>query len=267
MANITPYTNQIREARLGRDVRSSIVNALEAMNTDINNDTASARTYATNAATSASQADATAQGLVETLAQIETDLSTFESAENIRNSAEAGRVSAETARVAAERVRENAETGYVAQARNYAAQAQQYASSDNAILSQSWAIGGTSTRYGEDANNAKYWCEQAAYIVSEGGVASFNGRAGVVVPESGDYDASQIARGTGTVDSSLTGLETNYNTLTNTTIPGLQSDINAKVDKTTPLVNLDTQAAASTVDGQLTAALTALGWLNDVVES
>lgn len=40
-----------------------------------------------------------------------------------------------------------------------------------------------------------------------------------------------------------------------------------KVDMTTPLLNLDTQAAASTVDGQLTAALTALGWLNDVIES
>ena len=40
-----------------------------------------------------------------------------------------------------------------------------------------------------------------------------------------------------------------------------------KVDMTDALINLDTTAAASTVDGQLTAALTALGWLNDVIES
>lgn len=39
-----------------------------------------------------------------------------------------------------------------------------------------------------------------------------------------------------------------------------------KVDITAPLIDLDTQAAASTVDGALTAALTALGWLSDVTE-
>lgn len=40
-----------------------------------------------------------------------------------------------------------------------------------------------------------------------------------------------------------------------------------KVDMTDALINLDTNAAASTVDGKLTAALTALGWLSDVIES
>lgn len=40
-----------------------------------------------------------------------------------------------------------------------------------------------------------------------------------------------------------------------------------KVGTVKPLLYIDTQAAASTVDGQLTAALTALGWLNDVIVS
>lgn len=39
-----------------------------------------------------------------------------------------------------------------------------------------------------------------------------------------------------------------------------------KVDMTTGLINLNTQASASTVDGALTASLTALGWLSDVTE-
>ena len=37
---------------------------------------------------------------------------------------------------------------------------------DSAILSESWAVGGTGTRTGEDTNNAKYWAEQTAALVS-----------------------------------------------------------------------------------------------------
>ena len=36
---------------------------------------------------------------------------------------------------------------------------------NSATLSQSWAVGGTGTRTGEDTNNAKYWSEQAKSIV------------------------------------------------------------------------------------------------------
>ena len=35
------------------------------------------------------------------------------------------------------------------------------ASANSATLSESWAIGGTDTRSGEDTNNSKYWCQQA----------------------------------------------------------------------------------------------------------
>lgn len=36
--------------------------------------------------------------------------------------------------------------------------------SSSATLSESWAVGGTGTRYGEDTNNAKYYAEQAQSI-------------------------------------------------------------------------------------------------------
>ena len=99
-------------------------------------------------------------------------------AENGRVNAEAGRVSAEESRVLAEQAREDAEIGYIAQA---AAQA---------TLAESWAVGGTGARSGEDTNNSKYWCERAAESVA--GVASFNGRTGAVMPQAGDYSAADV---------------------------------------------------------------------------
>lgn len=56
---------------------------------------------------------------------------------------------------------------------------------------KSWAVGGTGTRPGEDTNNAKYWCDNAAAIAG-GGVLSFNGRGGVVIPQAGDYDCAMV---------------------------------------------------------------------------
>lgn len=47
---------------------------------------------------------------------------------------------------------------------------QQAANADaSATLSESWAVGGTGTRDGEDTNNAKYWAEQAQQV-SQGAV-------------------------------------------------------------------------------------------------
>lgn len=108
------------------------------------------------------------------------------SAESGRGEAERERVSAETARtlaeqerVQAESRREDQETGYIAQAK------------DGALSAKSWAVGGTGTRAGEDTNNAQFWAQQAAGAAG-GGVSSFNGRAGVVLPQSGDYTAEMV---------------------------------------------------------------------------
>ena len=354
MANIKPYTDQISSARYGEQVRGSIVNALTAMNDQINDDTASAGAYAQDAAASAASADTTAEGLVDTLAEFETKITAFDTAESLRVTAEQNRVTAEQARAVAELARENEETGYVAQARGYAEQAAQHASSDNARLSESWAIGGTGVRYGEDisnskyfsdqsqawatggtsgtpsatnnakywsdqaeeradergqywddklattgeswtqggtgtrqgedTNNAKYWSEQAYHwyeeageVVTEGGVSPFNGRNGVVVPESGDYTQSMIPRGTGTVESSLQTIEAGIATL-NGDVSDLRDDLTdaqediqqnatdiglldtSKVDKSDAILNLDTTQAPTTIDGALYDAIDKLGW-------
>ena len=75
-------------------------------------------------------------------------------------------------------------------------------SADNAALSEnnakssamnaeSWTVGGTGTREGEDVNNAKFWAQQAANAAG-GGVSSFNGRQGVVLPQKDDYTPAFI---------------------------------------------------------------------------
>ena len=64
---------------------------------------------------------------------------------------------------------------------------------------EAWAVG---QRDGTDVpntdptyhNNAKYWAEQAASAAA-GGVTSFNGRAGIVVPQSGDYTKDMVGLG------------------------------------------------------------------------
>lgn len=66
-------------------------------------------------------------------------------AENLRVSAEQSRVDAEQERERAEAERESTTRGIVAQA------------TAQAKLSESWAVGGTGVRPGEDTNNAKYW--------------------------------------------------------------------------------------------------------------
>ena len=62
---------------------------------------------------------------------------------------------------------------------------------DSAILSQSWAVGDTGTREGENTDNARYWAQQA-HMAAGGGVMSFNGRTGTVMPQKGDYTADQV---------------------------------------------------------------------------
>ena len=59
-------------------------------------------------------------------------------------------------------------------------------------MSESWAKGGTGTRTGEDTNNSKYWADVAATVVAKGGVATWNGRGGNVMPETGDYTPEMV---------------------------------------------------------------------------
>ena len=79
-------------------------------------------------------------------------------------------------------------------------------SEQKAELSESWAVGGTGKREGEDTNNAKYWAEYAK--ASAIGVSSFNGRQGVVTPQSGDYSYDQISNTPSAATSDTDGLMT-----------------------------------------------------------
>lgn len=213
MADISSFITAIRTARYGEEVRGSIADALVAVNGQVESDTESAGQYATSAGSSASAAANSAANAAQTASSLSEELQELHDTETAIEQAEASRAAAEQSRVVAEQSRADAASGYVNQAAEYANQARQHASSDNALLSQSWAVGNTGVRYGEDTNNAKYWAEVAAQVVTTGGVASFNGRTGNVEPTSGDYSASLITRGSGTVETALTAIESELNNI------------------------------------------------------
>lgn len=98
--------------------------------------------------------------------------------QDAKTAAQAAQAAAETAQQAAEAAQAAAETA-------------ETGAEESATLSKSWAVGGTGTRPGEDTNNAEYWAGQAA-AAAGGGVISFNGRSGTVLPLEGDYNADKV---------------------------------------------------------------------------
>lgn len=143
------------------------------------------------AAAEAAQAKAeTAQSKAETAqSKAETAQGKAESAQSAAESAAAsasGSAAAAASSASAAALSEDASAEYEAGAKTAAASA-----AANGKLSESWAVGGTGTRTGEDTNNAKYWA-MAAQGAAGGGVTSFNGRGGAVVPKQGDYTAAMV---------------------------------------------------------------------------
>lgn len=153
----------------------------------------SAKTAAETAqgkAEDAQEAAETAQGAAEQAAITATTAKT--AAETAKGAAEAAQGAAETAQTEAKTAAGTATTK-ATEAQQSAAAAAQDAddAEDKAILAQSWAVGGTGTREGEDTNNAKYWSDNAQGAAG-GGVTSFNGRSGAVAPQAGDYTADMV---------------------------------------------------------------------------
>lgn len=136
---------------------------------------AKAETAQSKAETAQSKAE-TAQGKA---------VSAQSAAENAAASASSS-ASAAASSASAAALSEDASAEYEAGAKTAAASA-----AANGKLSESWAVGGTGTRTGEDTNNAKYWA-MAAQGAAGGGVTSFNGRGGAVVPKQGDYTAAMV---------------------------------------------------------------------------
>ena len=155
-------------------------------------------------------------------------------AETARAEAESGRAEAEQQRQDAETQRQDLETGYVARSEN------------GAKASESWAVGGTGTREGEDTNNAKYWSEQAA-AVAGGGVISFKGRTGSVIPASGDYTAEMV--GAYSKEETNTLLQNKADTTKKTTVT-LSTNWTGDASPYTQTVTISGTTANSKVDLQ-----------------
>ena len=129
---------------------------------------------------------------------------------------------------------------------------------DSATLSKSWAVGGTGKRENEDVNNAKYWASIAG-AAAGGGVLSFNGRSGFVVPADGDYKSEQIKRGDSTVEASLTALEETAGDATN--VP-----IGTVVEATEEYPEISSGETAGVISGKTKKFLASLKLLIETVE-
>lgn len=134
---------------------------------------ASSATAAANSATAAkANADAAAGSATNAAASAtsagKSASAASEKAFAAANSASAATTSAQTATDAASTASTAAEaaSGSASQAQGSAAAAAESAASVDGInkTAQSWAVGGTGTREGEDTNNAKYWAEQAKEV-------------------------------------------------------------------------------------------------------
>lgn len=146
----------------------------------------SAQTAAESAAASASgSASAAAESAASAAASETASAQSVQTATEKATAAQTAAQAAQSAKAAAE----SAKSAAAGSAQSAGASAQSAQASSK--LSESWAVGGTGTRTGEDTNNAKYWA-MAAQGVAGGGVSSFNGRSGAVAPQTGDYTAAMV---------------------------------------------------------------------------
>ena len=207
MADISSYTEKVEKAIYGEEVRGSIVDALNAMNSAAEGSVKTAETAATAASSSASAAatsatnvktsetnaaasagtattkataaaaSASAAATSATAAHTsETNAKTSET--NAANSASAAATSESNAATSANTATTKASNASTSDtnAKNSATAAAQSATaaaaSANSVLtynnvSKSYAVGGTGTRTGEDTDNAKYYAAQAELHLAE----------------------------------------------------------------------------------------------------
>ena len=138
-------------------------------------------------ATAQANAAAAAQSAAETAKSNAQDsaAAAANSAQTAQNAASTAANAASTASAAAE-----AASSSASQAQASAAAAAQSAASVDGInkTAQSWAVGGTGTREGEDTNNAKYWAKQAQAVVG-GDFATKNEARGYVTAHNQSAEA------------------------------------------------------------------------------
>lgn len=191
----------------------------------------SAKGYASTSGTNATAAAQSATDARSAKAAAETAASTATSAKTAAETAKTGAVSAQSKAQSAQAKAE----GAAADAEESAAAAAQSATqvAANSKAAESWAVGGTGTREGEDSNNAKYWCESAQAIAG-GGVTSFNGRGGIVKPQKGDYTAEMVgADASGAAAAVQSNLDGHEGDTTAHITPAERTKWNGKQDKLT----------------------------------
>ena len=156
-------------------------------------DAESAKAAAVTAGTDAESANASAQSAKTAASSAKAAAQAAQSkAEAANTSAQTAKADAEAANTSAQSAKADAESAKSAAAGSaQSAGASAQSAQASGKLSESWAVGGTGTRTGEDTNNARYWSEQAQNAAG-GGVSSFNGRSGAVAPQIGDYTAEMV---------------------------------------------------------------------------
>lgn len=232
----------------------------------------SAASSATSAASSASSAAASeaAAGLSEAnaasseanAASSETNAAASETAASVSASAAAA---SETAAGLSETNAALSEVNASASETNAAASEEAAASS--ASDSEAWAVG---KRGGADVpstdetyhNNAKYWAQEAQRAAG-GGVMSFNGRSGTVMPQSGDYTASDVGAAPAADLTAHTGDTNNPHEVTKAQV-GLGNVPNVTTNNQTPTYT-EASANAELVSGETLS--TALGKIAKAIKS
>ena len=201
-----------------------------------------AQTAETNAKASETAA-AASQGSAETASA-----SAQASAAAAAQSAQAAQSAASTATNAASSASQSATSasGSASQAQASAAAAAQSAASVDGInkTAQSWAVGGTGTREGEDTNNAKYWAQQAEATVG-GDFATKNEAQGYVTTHNQSSNAHSDIR------KALNGKEASGTAAT--AVSAHNEDSAAHADIRNALSDKEEAGAAAAVQRNLTA--------------
>ena len=137
-------------------------------------------------------------------------------------------------------------SGSASQAQASAAAAAQSAASVDGInkTAQSWAVGGTGTRPGEDTDNAKYWAEQAQAVVG-GDFATKVEAQGYVTAHNQSAEAHSDIR------SALNGKEASGTAAA--AVTAHNKDTAAHQDIRNALAGKEAAGAAATVQSNLTA--------------
>lgn len=129
---------------------------------------------------------------------------------------------------------------------------------DQVKLAKSWAVGNTGVRANEAVDNAMYWAGQAA-AAAGGGVVSFNGRTGSVLPNAGDYSSDQIAHVNS--DSTYSNVETEINNLQTSRLKTYASD--ATQWDATPTANSTKPVTSGGVKAQFDSIGTQIADINE----